>query len=38
MTVMIRHGEPDDYDNVIGTVDTWWGGRRMAGAGDHYIR
>ena len=30
MTVAIRHGEPDDYDRVIGRVDTWWGGRRMA--------
>jgi ribosomal protein S18 acetylase RimI-like enzyme len=31
MTVTIRHGEPDDYDKVIGVVDAWWGGRRMAG-------
>ena len=30
MTVAIRHGEPDDYNRVIDSVDAWWGGRRMA--------
>jgi ribosomal protein S18 acetylase RimI-like enzyme len=30
-SVTIRHAEPDDYDRVIGSVDGWWGGRRMAG-------
>lgn len=30
MSVTIRHAEPDDYDRVIGSVDDWWGGRRMA--------
>jgi ribosomal protein S18 acetylase RimI-like enzyme len=30
MTVMIRRGEPNDYDRVIGSVDAWWGGRQMA--------
>ncbi|HVW90860.1 MAG TPA: hypothetical protein VHC01_15480, partial [Gaiellaceae bacterium] len=26
----IRHAEPGDYARVIGVVDDWWGGRRMA--------
>jgi predicted GNAT superfamily acetyltransferase len=26
----IRHAEPADYATVIGVVDDWWGGRRMA--------
>jgi ribosomal protein S18 acetylase RimI-like enzyme len=26
----IRHAEPADYASVIGVVDDWWGGRRMA--------
>ncbi len=25
-----RHAEPADYGRVIGVVNTWWGGRRMA--------
>ena len=31
MTVTIRHTESEDYDRVISRVDTWWGGRQMAG-------
>lgn len=26
----VRHAEPADYPRVIGVVDDWWGGRRMA--------
>jgi ribosomal protein S18 acetylase RimI-like enzyme len=26
----VRHAEPGDYARVIGVVDDWWGGRRMA--------
>jgi ribosomal protein S18 acetylase RimI-like enzyme len=26
----IRYAEPGDYARVIGVVDDWWGGRRMA--------
>jgi ribosomal protein S18 acetylase RimI-like enzyme len=26
----VRHAEPADYARVIGVVDDWWGGRRMA--------
>ena len=26
----IRHAEPADHARVIGVVDDWWGGRRMA--------
>ena len=28
--LLIRHAEPSDYQPVIGVVDEWWGGRRMA--------
>lgn len=28
--VEIRHARPSDYGRVIGVVDVWWGGRRMA--------
>jgi L-amino acid N-acyltransferase YncA len=31
MIVAIRHAEPDDYDRIIPLVDSWWGGRQMAG-------
>ncbi len=31
MNVAIRHAEPGDYDRIISDVDTWWGGRQMAG-------
>ena len=26
----IRHAEPQDYGEIIGVVDEWWGGRAMA--------
>jgi len=26
----IRHAEPDDHRQVIGVINDWWGGRRMA--------
>ena len=28
--VKIRNLSPSDYDAIIGVVDDWWGGRRMA--------
>lgn len=28
--IAIRHAEPGDYPALIGVVDAWWGGRRMA--------
>jgi ribosomal protein S18 acetylase RimI-like enzyme len=28
--VEIRHARPSDYGRVIGVLDVWWGGRRMA--------
>ena len=30
MSVTIRHAEPADYDQIITSVDAWWGGRQMA--------
>ena len=31
MSVTIRQAEPSDYDQVIISVDAWWGDRQMAG-------
>jgi len=31
VSVTIRNAEPEDYDRVISNVDSWWGGRQMAG-------
>ena len=28
--VVIRQADPDDYDQIIASVDSWWGGRSMA--------
>jgi L-amino acid N-acyltransferase YncA len=28
--IALRHAEPADYPAVVGAVDAWWGGRRMA--------
>jgi ribosomal protein S18 acetylase RimI-like enzyme len=28
--IVIRQAVPDDYDQIIASVDTWWGGRSMA--------
>jgi ribosomal protein S18 acetylase RimI-like enzyme len=29
-STVLRFATPEDYDLVIGVVDAWWGGRRMA--------
>lgn len=28
--ITIRHAKPSDYGRVIGRVNVWWGGRKMA--------
>jgi hypothetical protein len=28
--IVIRHAKPADYQYIVGVVDAWWGGRRMA--------
>lgn len=28
--LVIRNADPSDYDAIIGQIDAWWGGRRMA--------
>jgi ribosomal protein S18 acetylase RimI-like enzyme len=30
MYTRIRHAELTDYERVIGVIDVWWGGRKMA--------
>jgi ribosomal protein S18 acetylase RimI-like enzyme len=30
MAVTVRHAKPSDYGRIIGLINVWWGGRKMA--------